>query len=220
MSIFLPCKIHLWCISPSDTEQIRAGYSLFNSILCASVWDYRYHIATSNRSLWNKKSRHHFIFSLSLSQIYQRNCISSASGKKWVKYWFQRLSTHWYYLLWPCSAHWRFGGDIVPDVFFSLLWGAVLRSDYSSIHNCLAPLITGWNGPHVVCQVSIVVSQGLNTFNNLISTSAPFVHVEKESPSRRFVSLRGGPASTRLSPFLSNWRKPKHLKEVNKYELK
>lgn len=119
------------------------------------------------------------------AQIYQRNCISSASGKKWAKYWFQRLSTHWYYLLWPCSAHWRFGGDIVPDVFFSSLWGAALGSDYSSIHNCLAPLITDWNGPHVVCQVSIVVSQGLNTFNNLIPASAPFVHVEKESPSRR-----------------------------------
>lgn len=150
-----------------------------------------------------RKSRHHFIFSLSLAQIYQWNCISSARGKKWVKYWFQRLSTHWYYLLRPCSAHWRFGGNIVPYVFFSLLWGAVHRSDYSSIHNCLAPLITDWNGPHVVCQVSIVVSQGLNTFNNLISTSAPFVHIEKESQSRRFVSARGRSASTRFSLFFS-----------------
>lgn len=150
-----------------------------------------------------RKSRHHFIFSLSPAQIYQWNCISSARGKKWVKYWFQRLSTHWYYLPRPCSAHWRFGGDIVPHVFFSLLWAAVLGSDYSSIHNCLAPLITDWNGPHVVCQVSIVVSQGLNTVNNLISTSAPFVHVENESQSRQFVSSRARSAFTRFSLFFS-----------------
>lgn len=170
-----------------------------------------------------RKSRHHFIFSLSLVQIYQWNCISSARGKKWVKYWFQRLSTHWYYLLWPCSAHWRFGGDIVPCVFFSLLLGAVLRSDYSSIHNCLAPLITDWNGPHVVCQVSIVVSQGLNTFNNLISSFAPFVHVEKESPSRRFVSRRGRPPLQGISSFLKESVSlciNNRTFEVNKYKVK
>lgn len=51
-------------------------YSLFNSILCASVRKRWYDIATSNRSLWNKKkSRHHFISSLSLVQIYQGSCI-------------------------------------------------------------------------------------------------------------------------------------------------
>lgn len=32
-----------------------------------------------------------------------------------------------------------------------------------------------------MCQVSIVVSQGLNTFNNLISASRFFVHIKKES---------------------------------------
>lgn len=35
-----------------------------------------------------------------------------------------------------------------------------------------------------MCQVSIVVSQGLNTFNNLIWTYGTFVHVERESRRR------------------------------------
>ena len=135
-----------------------------------------------------RKSGHHFIFSLSLAQIYQRNCICSARGVKWVKYWFQRLSTLWYYLVSSYPAHWRIGSDIVRALTFllSLLYAALLGSDYRRIHNCLAPLIKYWDGPHVVCQVSIVVSQGLNTFNNLISTSGSFVHVEREPRRRQY----------------------------------
>lgn len=79
-----------------------------------------------------------------------------------------------------------------------------------------------------MCQVSIVVSQGLNTFNNLISTSAPFVCVGQEWESRRFVSPRGRSAPARFSlvflPLviegIALGSATKHFREVDKYELK
>lgn len=40
-----------------------------------------------------------------------------------------------------------------------------------------------------MCQVSIVVSQGLNTFNNLISTSSSFVHTEREYRGRQYICI-------------------------------
>lgn len=56
-----------------------------------------------------------------------------------------------------------------------------------------------------MCQVSIVVSQGLNTFNNLISTSSSFV-VLKENPrvDSTYISSYGQ-AFTSIASFSTNF---------------
>lgn len=204
MSIFLPCKIHLWCISPSDTEQIRAGYSLFNSILCASVWDYRYRIATSNRSLWNKKkwASFHFLsvprtnLSAELYLLSQRREMSKILISK------TQHSLVLFGIASPCTlADWQRHCSR-PNVFFSSLCGALLKSDCRGIHNCLAALIKYWDGPHVVCQVSLAAGVWIHSII-WYQPQAP-LFILKENPSVDSVvcvKLRPGWGQTFLTLF-------------------